>query len=400
MFRKTTRQIVRRGRETDEQLDAPKKRPAFLPEKKRILFFAVAALIIVIIAAIVTRPRNAQTIPEGQAVFTLPTPPALCGAVNAGDVVGIYSGGRAGAQLRYVRVYAVADDALLLLLDDAQARALYEADNPTAALVSCGDAQRAGELLALQSQINAPRVSLSLPEEVMLVPGEAVVLAPELTLEPEDGILPELLWSTEDEAVATVSGGIVAAHGVGATVVTVRCGSAYASCAVTVGVSHIMLDRTELLLLQGETAQLTAAPEPAGAADFAVQWSTDNAAVAAVSDTGAVTAVGIGTARITARCGEICESCAVTVGVHAELARLDTQILPLVVGQSAMLSPSVYPTVGVIDEAVWESSDPAIASVDAGGTVTALKAGTVTVTFRCGNAAASCTVTVAAHTPQ
>lgn len=58
------------------------------------------------------------------------------------------------------------------------------------------------------------------------------------------------------------------------------------------------------------TAQLSTVTTPAG---NAVTWSSSNTAVATVSSTGLVTAVGNGTATITATSGNVSASCAVTV---------------------------------------------------------------------------------------
>ncbi len=421
LFKRSTRDIVaRRRRKEEDRTDGGQpaeehgakkagSAPRFLSSKLRVLAIALSALLVVLLLALLISLTSCKggapmtgAIPEGQAVFALPVSPALCSEARAGDIVAVYDGGTAIAQLRYVRVYAVADGALLLLLDDAQARALHGVSDSAAALVSCGDARRAEELLALQARINAPHVSLSLPEEVTLAPGDARALVPEITLEPEDGILPELLWSTENATVASVSDGTVTAHTVGQTVLTAQCGDARATCTVSVGVSltGIQLDKTQLTLLRGETTQIVASAEPADATDFHVTWESNNTAVAVVDETGNVTTGESGTAVITARCGEIFASCTVTVGVHAELAQLDKQILPLVIGQNAVLTPTVHPASGVIDTAAWESSDPAIATVDETGKVTAVGAGTATITFRCGNAQASCTVMVAAHAPQ
>ena len=74
----------------------------------------------------------------------------------------------------------------------------------------------------------------------------------------------------------------------------------------------IALDKTTAQLEAGETLQLTASLEPAGATGTVV-WSSNAEAVATVSQSGLVTAVGAGSAIITATVGELSATCTVTV---------------------------------------------------------------------------------------
>ena len=74
----------------------------------------------------------------------------------------------------------------------------------------------------------------------------------------------------------------------------------------------IALDKTTLTLEQYRETQLTATLTPADAVT-SVSFSSDNEAVVKVANNGAVTAVGVGTATITAKAGELTATCAVTV---------------------------------------------------------------------------------------
>lgn len=72
------------------------------------------------------------------------------------------------------------------------------------------------------------------------------------------------------------------------------------------------LDPTSLALVQGASDQLTAVKTPVKGIGTVV-WTTDDPEVATVSDDGEVTAVGAGTANITATVGTITASAEVTV---------------------------------------------------------------------------------------
>lgn len=72
---------------------------------------------------------------------------------------------------------------------------------------------------------------------------------------------------------------------------------------------------------------------------------------------------------------------------------LDRYVLTLEEGQTATVSATLAnATAG--SEITWTSANPAIATVDSDGLVTAIKAGTTEVTASCGDASASCAVTV------
>ena len=74
----------------------------------------------------------------------------------------------------------------------------------------------------------------------------------------------------------------------------------------------IALDQTTLTLEQYRETQLTATLTPANAVT-SVSFSSDNEAVVKVANNGAVTALGVGTATITAKAGVFTATCVVTV---------------------------------------------------------------------------------------
>ena len=86
----------------------------------------------------------------------------------------------------------------------------------------------------------------------------------------------------------------------------------------TVYVESVSLDETSLTMEIGDRQTLVATVTPADATDPSVKWSSDNTAVATVSEeTGEITAVAGGTANITATAvlakGTVSASCKVTV---------------------------------------------------------------------------------------
>lgn len=79
--------------------------------------------------------------------------------------------------------------------------------------------------------------------------------------------------------------------------------------------------------------------------------------------------------------------------VHATSVSLATGTLSLKNGTSQKLAATIAP-LDATDPIEWSSSNPAVARVDANGTVTAVKAGTATITVQVSGLSASCEVTV------
>lgn len=162
-----------------------------------------------------------------------------------------------------------------------------------------------------------------------------------------------------------------------------------------VAVSGITLNRTELEIWEGQSATLIATVTPFNAEDRTVTWSTSDASVATVED-GVVTAVGEGTATITAAAGDLTATCLVTVPhVVIEVASitLDKASLELLEGDTGTLTATVLPANADDPSVTWTSSDESVATV-AGGVVTAIAPGEAVITAKAGSKTATCTVTV------
>lgn len=220
---------------------------------------------------------------------------------------------------------------------------------------------------------------------------------------PDDADDKTVTWTSSNTAVATVDqAGLVTAVAEGSAVITAKAGEQTASCTVTVPhvpvpVSEITLDQTELSLVEGKTATLTATVSPQNADDKTVSWQSSNTAVATVDQNGVVTAIAEGTATITATAEGKTATCAVTVVkdvVKAESVELNKTSLELARGASETLVATVKPDNTSDKTVTWSSSDPAVASVDQTGKVTAVSKGTASITATCGEKSAVCTVTV------
>lgn len=139
-------------------------------------------------------------------------------------------------------------------------------------------------------------------------------------------------------------------------------------------------------LTVGATQQLTATVAPAGATDKTGVWSSDTVANATVDQTGLVTGVKAGTAKIsfTTTDGAKVAVADVTVAA-ASVAVSSVAVAPTsptaAVGATVQLTANVSPAGATDKTGVWSTADATIATVDANGLVTGVKAGTVAITF-------------------
>jgi uncharacterized protein YjdB len=167
----------------------------------------------------------------------------------------------------------------------------------------------------------------------------------------------------------------------------------------TIEISDVVLDKTELAVLVGQTAELRATIVPANATtDKTLTWASDGEEVAKVDQNGTITGVGKGIAKITVTTpnGKTA-ACTVTVTEPVKeqpadvKVSLDRKAVTLLAGKDITLCATVTPANSNL--VVWSSSNNNVATVR-GGKVTAKKAGTAKITATVGNKAATCTVTV------
>ena len=219
------------------------------------------------------------------------------------------------------------------------------------------------------------------------------------TVEPENTTDKTIAWSSSNEEVATVSeDGAVTAISFGETTITATCGEASATCRVTVNpvmATSVVLDKETLELVIGGNETLTATVEPENTTDKTIVWSSSNEEVATVSEDGGVTAISVGMATITAKCGDVSATCKVTVKpILATSIILNKETLELVIGENETLTATVEPENTTYKTIVWSSSNEEIATVSEDGVVTAVSIGEATITATCGDVSATCTVTV------
>lgn len=236
------------------------------------------------------------------------------------------------------------------------------------------------------------------------------------TVKSDNGTDVTVTWSSSNPDVATVDeDGTVHAVSAGTAVITATANDgsgAHASCTVNVSnptpddvpVTSIILSEQTLSLRVGEGKKLTAEITPENATNTTVIWKTDKRAVATVDEDGTVHAVSAGTAVISATAASgVKAECTVTVtdsdpdDVLVTAITLSKQALSMEIGKTESLTAEVTPNNATDKTVTWTSDKPAVATVNANGTVTAVSAGTAVITATANDgsgATAKCTVTV------
>jgi uncharacterized protein YjdB len=217
-------------------------------------------------------------------------------------------------------------------------------------------------------------------------------------------------WSSSNPALATVSAtGVatgVAAGAVsikaslqgkeGAATITVTAPSAtLASIAVSAPKASVDVGATLALVATGTYSDGSKKDITASAT-----WASSLPANATVSAAGVVTGVKEGSATITATAAGKQGSVALTVTVPLAVASVAVTAAATTVtvgGKVQLTANEVYTDNSkkdVTKTATWSSGTPAVATVDANGQVTAVKAGTVVITATSGSKSGSVTLTV------
>jgi len=224
-----------------------------------------------------------------------------------------------------------------------------------------------------------PPASITIdPEAIVIQPERTSALTASSTLETD-----VLSWASADEGTATVDAtGMVTGVAEGVTTVTVTGSVSGATNSTQVTVSGTPPATIEVvppgLVLRPTLTALLAATSTDALDEIA--WTSSDEAVATVDTTGKVTALTVGIATVTAtgtRSGATSTTRVTVAG--AEPAEIT------VTPDNVVLRPTLTLTLDANstddeDEFAWMSSNPAVATIDAAGMVTAITEGEATIT--------------------
>lgn len=238
-------------------------------------------------------------------------------------------------------------------------------------------------------------------------------------VKPANAVDKTITWTTTNPQVAIVDQGAVLAMSDGVAIITARAGNYTADCRVKVQteVEWVSLAFNRIDIQVGESAMLYANVLPQGAISSGFTWSSNDPSIATVDSNGRVTALKEGMTFIYVESdGKMCNNPAIiTVTEKKEEEKKEEKIVinngeiypggilithNREIKQRETLSdlqkgevfnlyvvplPIKANQLDGFKPIRWESSNPAVATVDSSGTVKLLSGGTVTITAQTAN---------------
>ena len=241
-------------------------------------------------------------------------------------------------------------------------------------IVTSQDGGKSATCLVTVTPFHVPVAGVTLNNSTAVISfGATLTLT--ATVLPENATNKNVVWTSSNPTVASISNGMVTAlsPGTASIIVTTVEGGFTVTCKVTVNlaVSGITLNKTSLTLIEGNSETLIANITPANASNKGIIWTSSNANVATVINDGTVIAKSAGTTTITVitQDGSKSATCVVTVnakGIPVAGVSLNapTYHSPLNVGETLKLTATVLPADAYNPTVKWTSSNPSVAKVE------------------------------------
>lgn len=220
----------------------------------------------------------------------------------------------------------------------------------------------------------------------------------------EDATDQRLQWISGDEGVARVDKtGRIEGVGGGETyvsVITPNGKSASAKVCVDVPASAVRISPHAITVGVGAHLSLNASFLPTDCTEHVRRWISSNPQALTVSQDGEISAVGVGTAHVSALTDG---GLSAGMEVIVEDAPMDLQLNPSIAaierGDKLNLQMMLLQPDGSVESVTshlvtWKSDDPSVATVDSNGCVTGVRSGTSRITVSSDGMKASCRVNV------
>ena len=206
-----------------------------------------------------------------------------------------------------------------------------------------------------------------------LTEGQSLQL--EANVQPDGASNKVIEWTSSNTAIATVSqSGKVTAISKGSVLITAKStdgSNIVATCNVSVIklVYEIVLNKPEMILNEGQSAQLIATVSPSTANNKNIVWSSSNESIASIDQNGLLIAHTKGSAVITAKATDgsnVSAFCYVTVNRPVTSIYINKTVIDLEVGDQETLTAYAVPSDATNTILRWYSENVNVATVEAG----------------------------------
>ncbi|MBQ3270700.1 MAG: N-acetylmuramoyl-L-alanine amidase [Clostridia bacterium] len=209
-------------------------------------------------------------------------------------------------------------------------------------------------------------------------------------------------WASSDKKVAKVSKGVVSGKRAGTAVIAAEYNGASVRCLVAVTdfkqVKSVKFNKSKLSLALYGSVQLAVAIRPADAYDPTLTWTSSAPEIVSVDQNGWIAGLSGGKATVTATASNGKKaSCKVTVEeIKPKAVRFEQSYVSLNPGNTYATRVSFEPETVSNPSVTFASDNPAVATVDASGIITANDYGkaTITVTSASSGVNSACRVSV------
>ena len=230
------------------------------------------------------------------------------------------------------------------------------------------------------------RLKLSAPEKTTYVGG---TLALSASFTPANATIQALTWQSANEKVATVDeNGVVTGISKGTATIraTARDGSGkYATFSVQVlqQPQSVSLSESSLVINVGSAKTLRATVLPEKTNNKKVVWSSSDSTIATVNQSGRINPVAPGRCTITAACQDfpqLSASCEVEVRQPVTRIAFTEKEVSVNVGSTLQVYWEISPANATVTDVSFSTNKESIATVSAGGLITARKRGECYIT--------------------
>lgn len=240
--------------------------------------------------------------------------------------------------------------------------------------------------------VNAIEVVLTPITSVAVTPSTASVGVGDTTrlsatVLPANATNQRVVWSSSNTSVVSVdASGLVKGVSPGVATITATTNEGQKTASSTVTASNIAVDGVMIASMASvgvnNSLTLAASVQPTNATNKTVVWSTSNAGIVSVDQNGVLTGVAPGTATVTVTTqdgGKTASSVVTVSNVLITGITLNKPTATVGVGDTTSIKGTVAPANASNKTIVWSSSNPAIATVNATGIVTAVAVGTASI---------------------